>query len=94
MKIKPRKYEFDKGAKTLVERVISELPENFVVGTGEAKAHFSQANGGTIKIYPVPFNVSFISGVNIPGKDPIVLSETVGTVSFEYNRTRFLVIYK
>ena len=63
MKISPRKKEFDEKAKTLIEKVISELPKDFIAGVGEATAHFSQADGGTIKIYPTPNTFSFILGM-------------------------------
>jgi hypothetical protein len=93
MKINPRKNEHDEAIKGLVERVISELPENFVVGVGEATAHFSQADGGTIKIYPSRHIFSYIYGVRIPGREKEALSEKRPSISFEYKGRKFFITY-
>ena len=92
MKIIPRKFEFDESAKSLVQKVISELPQDFIDGIGQATAHLSQADGGTIKIYPTPGTRSRITEVHFP-EGAVVTKADYNSTSFEYKDKKFLLVY-
>ncbi len=91
MKISPRQYD-DEDKKSLVAKIISELPEDFVIGAGEATAHLSEANGGTIRIYPTPNTKSRITGVNLPGVAEDLKSEW-NSIFFKYRGRKFFISY-
>lgn len=93
MKINIRRHDTEQESE-LVRKIISELPEKFIAGNGEATAHLSQADGGTIKIYPSPLTDSLIWAVRIPEQDDSkLILATKGEVSFSYKGRRFLVSY-
>ncbi len=92
MRIKPREYElkYDEKGKNLLEKTISELPPDLIAGIGEAQIHFSQALGGTFKIYPS--KKSRITEIHFP-EEAVITGRKFNSTLFEYRGKKFLIIY-
>ena len=90
MQIKPRKHD-DEKAKGLVQKIISELPKDFISGEGEATAHLSKAYGGTIKIYPTPGTKSKITCVTV-SESIKEFKSNWNSIFFQYKEYRFFII--